>query len=193
VLYFTAEEDSTVLNMLDSLGAGAGLTPASRAGGGNRRRHTQTHSQRSSNGYAGAGKEEHMGMSGMTPMHTGGAGMGMGTMGMGRPMSQENARSIGAGTGGGRSIGEDGQGAASPSTPLMSNAVPPGGGGAAVGNDPEAPGNYAYKARALYAYKASPDDPAEISFAKGETLDIVDNNGKWWQARKEDGTTGSTW
>lgn len=129
-----------------------------------------------------------MGMSGMTPMHTGG-GAGMGGMGMGRP-SQENARSIGAGTGGGRSIGEDAQRAASPSTPLMSNAVPPGGGGAAVGNDPEA-GHYAYKARALYGYTASPDDPAEISFAKGEVLDIVDNNGKWWQARKEDGTTGS--
>jgi SHO1 osmosensor len=79
----------------------------------------------------------------------------------------------------------------------MSNAVPPGSGAAAgpgIGNDPEQGGpgaNYAYKARALYAYKASPDDPAEISFAKGEILDIVDNNGKWWQARKEDGATGS--
>lgn len=49
---------------------------------------------------------------------------------------------------------------------------------------------YALKARALYSYSASPDDPNEISFAKGEILDIVDSSGKWWQARKEDGTKG---
>ncbi|ORY82420.1 hypothetical protein BCR35DRAFT_303843 [Leucosporidium creatinivorum] len=49
---------------------------------------------------------------------------------------------------------------------------------------------YLMKARALYSYSASPDDPNEISFAKGEILDIVDNSGKWWQARKADGTRG---
>jgi len=49
---------------------------------------------------------------------------------------------------------------------------------------------YAYRARALYAYTASPDDPNEISFGKGEILDIVDNAGKWWQAKKADGATG---
>lgn len=46
------------------------------------------------------------------------------------------------------------------------------------------------RARALYAYTASPDDPTEISFAKGEVLDITDNSGKWWQARKADGRAG---
>ena len=40
---------------------------------------------------------------------------------------------------------------------------------------------------------AGMDDLNEISFTKGEILDIVDKNGKWWQARKEDGTIGSTW
>lgn len=186
VLYFTAEEDSTILNTFDSLGSGSGLTPAGRTGGGARRRshkHTQSIS-RSSNGYAGApGKEEHMGMTGITPIHTGGGPGGM------------RQTSPGGMTGGGRSFGEDSHHrAASPSTPLMSNAVPPGSGAAGgPGNDPEQGGpgaNYAYKARALYAYTASADDPAEISFTKGEILDIVDNNGKWWQARKEDGTTG---
>lgn len=31
---------------------------------------------------------------------------------------------------------------------------------------------------------ASPDDPNEISFAKGEILDIIDNTGKWFVASR---------
>lgn len=38
---------------------------------------------------------------------------------------------------------------------------------------------------------ASPDDPNEISFTKGEILDILDKQGKWWQAKKTDGAVGS--
>ncbi|KAL7414750.1 hypothetical protein BDY24DRAFT_384447 [Mrakia frigida] len=49
---------------------------------------------------------------------------------------------------------------------------------------------YGMKAKAMYAYQASADDPQEMSFTKGELLDISDNSGKWWQARKADGTTG---
>ncbi|KAF9173837.1 Transmembrane osmosensor [Mortierella sp. AD010] len=49
---------------------------------------------------------------------------------------------------------------------------------------------YAYKARALYTYDANPEDNNELSFVKGDVLDIVDNQGKWWQARKQDGTVG---
>jgi len=50
--------------------------------------------------------------------------------------------------------------------------------------------DYAYKAKALYDYQANPDDQNELSFAKGEILDIVDNKGKWWQAKKSDGSIG---
>ncbi|KAG0357438.1 Transmembrane osmosensor, partial [Gamsiella multidivaricata] len=50
--------------------------------------------------------------------------------------------------------------------------------------------NYAYKARALYSYDANPEDSNELSFAKGEILDIVDNKGKWWQARNQNGAVG---
>jgi len=49
---------------------------------------------------------------------------------------------------------------------------------------------YEYRAQALYAYTASVDDPNELSFAKGEVMEIVDNQGKWWQARKADGSIG---
>ncbi|ORX85633.1 hypothetical protein K493DRAFT_84740 [Basidiobolus meristosporus CBS 931.73] len=50
--------------------------------------------------------------------------------------------------------------------------------------------NYVYKARAIYTYEASDSDPNEISFTRDEVLDIVDTKGKWWQARRSDGTIG---
>lgn len=45
-------------------------------------------------------------------------------------------------------------------------------------------------ARALYHYEASPDDPTELSFEKGEILTIVGNEGRWWKARKSNGEGG---
>ncbi|KAF9459215.1 hypothetical protein BDZ94DRAFT_1054728 [Collybia nuda] len=49
---------------------------------------------------------------------------------------------------------------------------------------------YPYKAEALHAYTASLDDPAELSFKKGEVLDILNKSEQWWEARKVDGTKG---
>ncbi|CAG8448516.1 6656_t:CDS:2 [Ambispora gerdemannii] len=49
---------------------------------------------------------------------------------------------------------------------------------------------YAYRAKALYTYQANAEDPNELSFSKGEILEIVDKKGKWWQAKKLDGSVG---
>ncbi|KAG6873829.1 hypothetical protein C0995_010441 [Termitomyces sp. Mi166 len=82
-----------------------------------------------------------------------------------------------------------------PNSPLMAG-VGAGAGVLATGTSPlpenalSAEPTFSYKARALYAYTASPDDPSEMSFAKGDILDIVDKNGKWWHARKPDGKIG---
>ncbi|CAG8516590.1 5516_t:CDS:2, partial [Scutellospora calospora] len=50
--------------------------------------------------------------------------------------------------------------------------------------------DYKFKAKALYDYHGSPEDNSELSFNKDEYLDIASKEGKWWRARKSDGTTG---
>lgn len=42
----------------------------------------------------------------------------------------------------------------------------------------------------MYAYSASPDDPNEVSFAKGDLLDVIDSTGKWFQVRTPAGQQG---
>ena len=43
----------------------------------------------------------------------------------------------------------------------------------------------------ITADTASPDDPSDLSFSKGDILHIVDNTDIWWKAETEDGTCGS--
>ncbi|KAJ7172639.1 hypothetical protein C8R46DRAFT_1216433 [Mycena filopes] len=59
-------------------------------------------------------------------------------------------------------------------------------------SDPEWPkiSPQQYSTTALYSYIADPADPLEISFGKGEVLDILDCEGKWWWCLKADGTVG---
>ncbi|CAO3673398.1 unnamed protein product [Rhizopus stolonifer] len=45
-------------------------------------------------------------------------------------------------------------------------------------------------ATALHPYQANPDDPNELSFSKGETLEILNSKGNWWHAKKNDNTVG---
>ena len=42
--------------------------------------------------------------------------------------------------------------------------------------------DFRYKARAMYKYDANPDDPNEISFQKGEVLQIADISGSLFHA-----------
>ncbi|RDB14643.1 High osmolarity signaling protein SHO1 [Hypsizygus marmoreus] len=49
---------------------------------------------------------------------------------------------------------------------------------------------FLWRAEAQYSYDAQPEDPNELSFKKGDILEVADKSGKWWEARKSDGTTG---
>ncbi|KAF7965042.1 hypothetical protein HWV62_843 [Athelia sp. TMB] len=202
VLYFTSEDDSLALHVFNAMGTG-GLTPPSR------RRRTTVRTDALGNGVGGGG--------GYASNYASGGGIGMGahdSKALGGPgsagvRSQHSfnngpagslhdgpARSVAAGSingpgGDARSLG-GAQGDLGPGSPLMGGAAGIGAAGSGAGGSAgdQAPEAYSYTAKALYAYTASPDDPNEISFTKGEVLDIVDKQGKWWQAKKADGTIG---
>ncbi|KAH9996074.1 hypothetical protein BJV77DRAFT_1091423 [Russula vinacea] len=175
VLYFTSEEDSLSLYLFNSLGTG-GLTPPSR------RRRTRTTSVHNSAAYGGGGGYTAAGIGpgtydtklnnsfaqdiGTTPLNN---------LNAPSAQSQKSASSVGA--------------PASPGPPSIAlGQETSGNAGIGAGGGPPLPADTS--AKALYAYTASPEDPNEISFSKGEILDIIDKNGKWWQARKEDGAVG---
>ncbi|KAJ7606890.1 hypothetical protein FB45DRAFT_1068285 [Roridomyces roridus] len=205
VLYFTSEEDSLMFHIFNLLGTG-GLTPPSR-----RRR---TRGPASMNDMAGNGYTNNYASGGMgigshdydTKM--GGGSMGMSQGGNNTGIRSQNSfggggseggmgtRSMGTGAGSMSNLPQGGPGSIGgndngPSSPLMAGVGAGSQGAASPGGGQDAPPeNYLYKAKALYAYTASADDPNEISFSKGEILDIVDKQGKWWQAKKADGAIG---
>ncbi|EJF67080.1 hypothetical protein BD309DRAFT_850309 [Dichomitus squalens] len=208
VLYFTSEEDSLMFHVFNSLGTG-GLTPPSR-----RRRGTRSASMMNMGGGNGYTAGYATGGIGGPMYDTKIAGSMTGPIGNtgsfrapsvegGAPRSLGGAGSVnnlGSGTGPG-SIG-GGEGSVGPASPLMGSGAAGIGAGGGPGAAPTTPGTagpdtsdvgaetHQYRAKALYNYTASPDDPNEISFSKGEILEILDKNGKWWQARKADGSVG---
>ena len=209
VLYFTSEDDSLALHIFNSFGTG-GLTPPSR-----RRRSPRSnsvHMNSPGNGYAAPYSTG----GGIGPGMYDAKIAGNGSF---HDPVEPATRSIGGGsvTNGPTSVGGGSiRNESTVGSPLMGSGNA--GIGAGGGNSPLNSGvpeptsgsdGTVYKAKALYACRfsrdvsltcilthtctdtGSADDPNEISFAKGELLDILDKQGKWWQAKKSDGTVGS--
>ncbi|KAF8641199.1 hypothetical protein AX17_000834 [Amanita inopinata Kibby_2008] len=196
VLYFTSEEDSLALHFFNSMGTG-GLTPPGRR----RRTRTQSsvHNMSSNNGYitnyaSGIGSHDTPYDPKIGDMRSQNSFVGAGSLNDNTANRSTVAGSLHNTAIGGPSLANGPDLDNGPHSPLMAGIGAGNISAVSSGNDdgpqPPQPEAYLYKAKALYAYMASSDDPNEISFAKGEVLDVLDKQGKWWQAKKADGTAG---
>ncbi|KIP10076.1 hypothetical protein PHLGIDRAFT_85496 [Phlebiopsis gigantea 11061_1 CR5-6] len=170
VLYFTSEEDSLILYWFNSLGTG-GLTPP-----GRRRRRTQSMHNMGGNGYnTGYAAPGTMGPAGYDAKPASfAAPMGSG--------ASFKANSVEARSITGQSVHQNNGSIRGPGSvvgPGDTSAI----GLASMSGE-------LYRAKAMYPYTASSEDPNEISFEKSEVLEILDKQGKWWQAKKADGQVG---
>ncbi|SCZ93462.1 BZ3500_MvSof-1268-A1-R1_Chr6-3g08677 [Microbotryum saponariae] len=197
LLYFSAEEGSVFLRIFDS--TSRTLDPR----GSNPAHRSNSIAQRS----VGGNTSNHQ-----TPATVNGSAASFiygGKSPVGN-MSNANLSHHGHAEEGGAGGSRIGGGSLSVNGPGMHSAATPSLGGAPSLLDGQSV-DFAQKARALYSCTfstlsrfgcirltrvapshseidtASPDDPNELSFTKGEILDITDTSGKWWQARKVDG------
>lgn len=225
LLFFTAEEDSTIYGILGGFGNGALSGPGGRISRGNGSGAMRNSSAMNGSGYTGGYPSNTIG--GYQPTST--YGQGPSAADLSNDPHKANGMAAGPGSVRSAHTGQQvpsGAAAALPSSAFGKSEYSHHGseGGRAPSpsstNKHSAPGQeggagepmagYGYRARALYACEslssvvlsacsnfttsfadqANADDPTEISFGKGEILDIVDNSGKWWQARKPTGETG---
>jgi SHO1 osmosensor len=127
---------------------------------------------------------------------SGGQGYGMGGLGSKGPASMHSMTSHGIGSSPGMGSINNGMSGMHQQPqqqlvqPTMQSAAPVSNSGRNTPANTDGAPQKAIKAKALYGYTASPDDPNEIGFVKGEILDILDNSGKWFSARKQDGSQG---
>lgn len=203
-LYFSAEEGSITLDLFNSMGTGGLTGPGRRrtiiGGQGVSRSVTNMNNGQSAVPYETYGSpnapSQKLGGYGGGGIGSGIGGGPGGALGPAQsvkddtrsprsmntqPIDAQSMASMGARSNAGGVIGGGPPtGMTEASAPLMTGSS----------GEPTSEQPYSYHAKALYNYNASPDDPNELSFSKGEILDIVDNSGKWWQAKKADGTTG---
>lgn len=160
IIYLTSEEESFLHHLLNSAGNG-GLSGFSRA-------------PRRESAAAFVGGEN--GIS-----NYGGGGIGGG---IGGGYSSTPTRPI-------NGSGYSGGGYAPAAT---DSATPQKAAGAGFNNSPPASEEnqaiYKYRARAMYSYTSDPSDPNEVSFNKGDILDVQDTTGKWYQVRTPTGAAG---
>ncbi|THH33396.1 hypothetical protein EUX98_g786 [Antrodiella citrinella] len=210
-LYFTSEEDSLILHIFNSMGTG-GLSPPSRR---RRTRPMSVHNMGAGNGYAAGYAAPPGGISSGGYDTKSFAGPVRSDNQSFKAVSVDNRSMGGAGSvsnaPANNTLSTNGGGMENAAAGLASPMMGPGAAGVGAGGGPNGQGSpgalpppitapadtsvasadgFTYRAKALYAYNASSEDPNEISFAKGEILDIIDKQGKWWQAKKSDGTVG---
>ncbi|PSS29605.1 hypothetical protein PHLCEN_2v2753, partial [Hermanssonia centrifuga] len=216
-LYFTSEEDSLMLHIFNSMGTG-GLTPPGRRRRRTQSVHNMSGNGYTT-GYAAPGSLGPVGYDAKANSFAGGPvgsgasfkqgsvearslnagsvnqvttpsrgpvplGAGDNQLGMSSPLMGSGAAGVGAG--GGPPL----PGVQSSPTGGAGGMVPPESGSMGSAGAP-GENSYLYRAKAMYAYTANADDPNEISFDKGEILEITDKQGKWWQARRADGSMGT--